>query len=206
MIPADTSFLGFTNTFLLVLGMPTLVFAHFGTKLPKHLVWNLRRTSVIFPASEIVLLTDQSNIKHLPPNVRIITMTEIFGAELLKLSSTHPMSFRNGFWFNTFLRLLAVCEFVIEFDAPVVHIEGDVLISQDFPVGDFANLPESIAYPLVSQRCGVASTLYIRDSSAALLMRASILEMSKKNSQLTDMTFLKQFYDLHNSRVSPLFK
>ncbi len=204
IVPINTGFLGFKIIFLLILGMSTIVFAHFRTKIPKHLIWNLRRTSLIFPSSEIVLLTDQINIKGIPTNVRIIAQTEIFGAKLLQLSTTHPMSFRNGFWFTTLLRLLAVCEFVIASNVPIIHVESDVLISPDFPLGDFANLAKPIAYPLVSQRCGVASTLYIRDGDAALSVRDSILEMSKNNSKLTDMIFLRQFYDLNTSKVSAL--
>lgn len=188
---------------LLILAMPVVLFAHFATSIPPHLIANLERTVRLFPGKRIVLLTDQ-RILQLPSSVEVVNIYNVPGWHALRESTTLPMEFRSGFWFTTFARLLAVAEFTISQEVATLHVESDVMIAPDFPFSAFAALDNPIAYPLVSPRCGVASTLYIRDGHSAKIFRDQILEYAKADGSLTDMTFLRKFYDNNMNMVSPL--
>lgn len=184
--------------------MPAILFAHFRTRIPKHLKLNLERTTSLFPDSRVILLTDQVDLRNIDSKVEVVYQQPLSSAASLLDSSSHPMSFRNGFWFTTFFRILAVAEFVISTGLSVIHVESDVILAQDFPFNKFKDLNKPISYPIVSARCGVASTLYIRDAEAALMLCNSIGLLSQSDSKLTDMTFLRKFYDLNPDIVSPL--
>lgn len=169
-----------------------LVFVHYGTKIPKHLSANIHRTAGLFPNSRIVLLTDQTQ-GVLPKNCLsydILSNTEILET---KSKLDHPINFRNGFWATTFLRLVAVAKFAAENVNPVLHIESDVILSSDFPLGKFLNLKESMAFPIVGPGLSVASIFYLgsRDSAAELI---SFLKLElEADPTTTDMKVLDRF-------------
>jgi hypothetical protein len=52
-----------------------LVFAHFGSNIPKHLDRNLKRATLLFPAHQIFLITDRQLNKDKYDKVSIYTYT-----------------------------------------------------------------------------------------------------------------------------------
>ena len=180
-----------------------LVFAHFETKLPRHLKVNLDRVASLFPDQELVLITDLKKLRPIS-GVKLQKYSNSDARNILELSLNHPMEFRRKFWLTTLLRLVAVAEYVKAQDEPVLHIESDVLIAEDFPIEAFELLNTEVAFPLVSPGLGVASTFFIRDKKAAENFLDFIYGAVKVNPNTTDMKILFEYASNHADRVTVL--
>jgi len=177
-----------------------LVFVHFNTKLPRHLELNIERSLRLFPVRNVHLLTDQ-DVGHLRGrNLRIHHLSQDNRWHELNSSLIHPKDFRGNFWLTSLARFFALSDFAEVHKAPFLHIESDVLISNDFPFDTLSELKYDLAFPIVSNSQAIASTLYIRNHSAAKLLANYSLECSRQNSSTTDMlvlfNFMSEFPDL----------
>ena len=167
-----------------------LVFAHFNSPLPKHLILNLKRTIQLFPQHEIHLVT------NLNPASIEINQLKVFGYEpstiWFELESTlsHDRDFRNNFWFTSLARFLALAEFSQTHNQEMLHIESDVIISQDFPFDDFSEIPSWFSFPVVNNALAIASCLFIKNTEAAEYLSQLTILMAKKDSHVTDMHVL----------------
>jgi hypothetical protein len=180
-----------------------LVFAHFVTPLPSHLLENMARTRVLFPNEEIVLITDL-DVALSQLNITIHKYENIHEQQFLKDGLSHPMEFRNQFWLTTLLRVIAVCDYSISIKDSIIHIESDVILASNFPLLKFASLNHEVAFPLVSSGLGVASTLFIKNREAATNLIDFIHKEVSKNSNTTDMKILYNYYIAHPGRVMVL--
>ena len=170
-----------------------LVFAHFNTKLPRHLELNLERTLCLFPASNVHLLTDQ-NVGYLSrTRLQIHHLSQDNRWNELNSSLIHPKDFRGNFWLTSLARFFALADFAEIQRKPFLHIESDVLISNDFPFETLNKLNYDLAFPIVNNFQAIASTLYIRNHSAAELLANYSLECSREDSSTTDMLVLYNF-------------
>jgi len=180
-----------------------IVFVHYGTKLPRHLVLNISRTSQLFPSAKIVLLTDQKYVKGLK-NCEVIDVLCEIEIEQTSNALNHPRDFRSGFWITTFLRLIAISKYVIERQNSILHVESDVILAPDFPFEKFKKLSSPIAFPIVGPGLSVASVLYIESSSAAEDLYCYLLALVARNSKTTDMKALDDFRNSNPRSVSLL--
>ena len=180
-----------------------LVFAHFVTPLPSHLLENIARTRLLFPTEEIVLITDL-DVTLSQPNITIHRYQSIHEHQFLKDGLNHPMEFRNQFWLTTLLRIIAVCDYSITIKDSVIHIESDVILAGNFPLLEFVNLNYEVAFPLVSSGLGVASNLFIKDREAAANLIDFIHQEVSANPNTTDMKILYNYYISHPNRVMVL--
>jgi hypothetical protein len=124
--------------------------------------------------------------------------------EEVRIRLEHPLDFRNGFWASSLNRLLALAKFVEETKEPLIHFESDVIVASDFPFDDFKQLKSGLAYPVVSEYRGIASTIYIRDRESALLLAQTVISEVRARPDSTDMTILRRIYDLNKDNVSIL--
>ena len=165
---------------------------HLGTRLPRHLEMNLHSTSKIASAHEVLLIADKQTVrKDLP--FKIVLNKSTNNQEYVKNHLLHDSDFREGFWFSTLLRIVAVAEYVIETNAPVLHIESDVIISQNFPFKIFSEISNKIAFPVVSDTHAIASLLYIANADLARELLTFILTYLKSETKATDMLVLHEF-------------
>ena len=147
-----------------------IVFAHFKTKFPKHLILNLQRTAKLFPEHQVVLITDQDVSKLDIQGLTMFFFDE--SPEWLEIESLleHPKDFRGNFWFTSLARFVAISAFMQLNDCPLVHIESDVIISSDFPFEKFSKIESVFAYPVINDNLAIASCLFIRDKQAAMFL------------------------------------
>jgi hypothetical protein len=181
-----------------------IIFVHFNTPLPKHLVLNLKYISDKFPANELVLIR---NIEVSSPRIKGIQEYVYSGDSIwneLEGALAHPKNFRSNFWFTSLARLLAIASYMKEYPGEALHIESDVIVSQDFPFADFSKIPEKVAYPVVSKLRGVATTLYFRDHIVAEELGRFALTEARRNPQTTDMLVLREFFERYPEKVRPL--
>ena len=171
-----------------------IVFVHFGHRIPSYLYANLVRVSDLFPNHRVILIADRPH--------RLKLTRKNFENKVIELKGNyvdvnhllaHPRDFRENFWFSTLARLLAVCDYAINTNDSILHIESDVYISNDFPLDKFSGLDRPSAYTIVGELSGVASVLWLRDSKIAELLKKYILSEVKEDSMTTDMKILGKF-------------
>jgi hypothetical protein len=167
-----------------------IVFAHFNTTLPKHLVLNLERTIEIFPHHEIYLITDLEASSIKIKNLIVFTYkpSEIW-FELENLLG-HDKNFRSNFWFTSLARFIALSEFSSSINQELLHIESDVIISHDFPFDLLLKIDSWFAYPVVNDSLAIASCLFIKNPEAANFLSQLTISNARVNRLITDMHIL----------------
>lgn len=181
-----------------------IVFAHFNSKIPKHLILNLKRSVALFPNHQIYLITDQEISKIRISNLSILKYHPSDDWNSLEELLNHPRNFRNNFWFTSLARFIAIAEFVKEHDEEIMHVESDVIISDDFPFEVFSNLNVDYAFPVVNSELAIASCLYIGNKHAADALIKATLESATQHNLTTDMQILKQIIKYKNTKFQLL--
>lgn len=179
-----------------------IVFVHFGSIPPKYLIRNLNRTCEFFPDTTVTLITDVEldfEVKHSNFHKHHFDL----GADYQRVDRriNHPKSFRKNFWFTSLARVMALCDYVIERNIPVLHVESDVLVAKDLPLHAFMQCDRSIAYTMVGELSGVASVLWLGDKGAAMLLRDYVNLQVQEDSMTTDMKILGQYQRDYPRRV-----
>lgn len=181
-----------------------IVFAHFKTKLPKHLLLNIQRTIALFPDHQIFLISDRKVTKLNISGLATFHFTE--SPEWLEIENTldHPKDFRGNFWFTSLSRFIAISHFANMHDGPLLHIESDVIISPNFPFEALSRLKSSFAYPIVSHNQAIASCLFILNKDAAAELAKITLETVRLNPSTTDMYVLHELFTRYPEKVQIL--
>ena len=181
-----------------------LVFAHFYTQVPRHLIKNLELTASNFPQSKIYLVTDRNDVRGLPKSIQVVAYKPDSMWREMESRLSHPREFRNNFWFTSIARFLALADFASHRDESFLHIESDVIISPDFPVEKIDKGNWDFAFPVVNDELAIASTLYFRNSRAASQLAQLAISECGANSHATDMHVLKKLMDENPNRVQML--
>lgn len=178
-----------------------MVLIHLNTRIPRYLRRNISRLQYIFPTHEIVLL---SNIKQ-PRlnNVVFRILKEPLDSQMIKNNISHPKDFRANFWHSSIARFAYLRDYQNEINEPLIHIESDVILAEDFPVKEILE-NQTLAYPILSEFRGVAS-IFFSDSKESLAHFTEFLASdSLLDNELTDMTALRKYFDLFPERVEIL--
>ena len=181
-----------------------LVFAHFGSTIPKHLDRNIQRATLLFPTHQIFLVTDLHLDKFLYEKVTIHKY--VHNQDWWKLQSQleHSKDFRDNFWFTSTARFLALADFSNSFKEEFLHIESDVIIASDFPFEKLTNANHDFMFPIVSDSNAIASTIYVKNSGAANYLAQFALTESEKNNLTTDMYILSELSKRSDVDFAPL--
>ena len=158
----------------------------------------------MFPDYDVVLLTDHL---HLMGKINGLILFQYQRDQkwlTVEAGLKHSKKFRNNFWFLTIARFLALEQYLALNPEEIINIESDVILSGDFPFEKFSSLKSHIAFPLVSENRGIASTVYIRNLSAANKIVNTTIKKIHENPFTTDMEILKNLYDDDPVYVYPL--
>lgn len=180
-----------------------IVFVHLGSRIPKHLTLNIQRTFALFPEKSIVLITDQNyHSQDIAIKVERIIVQDEFDAVSKNLN--HPLEFRNGFWISTLLRLTAIARYAEKSSQPILHVESDVILSEDFPFDSFMGMGDVACFPLVSPGQAVASVLYVGGNNTGKKLSDYIQYEVKRNATTSDMRVLDSFRKFSSESVEIL--
>jgi hypothetical protein len=164
-----------------------------GRKLPKYVKKNVIHLSHTFPGQDFVLLTDHKNEFKLKgiKNLEILRLTDPFdswtiGNKLLEDGG----NLQNDFWYKTLARFKIITDYMASQHGSVLHVEADVLLSQNFPFNLIESIGENLAFPLVNRDQGIASLLYIKDYSAAQKLLNFCEKALARDPKNTDMDIL----------------
>lgn len=170
-----------------------IVFVHLNSAIPSYLKMNIESTKNKFPNSDIILIHNNNSSFNSISNVKQFVYNSDEESEIILNHLSHPRDFRNNFWFSAIQRFGALRQFLAQNPGPILHIESDVIISADFPLADFSFNCDLLAFPLVANNRGVASTLYLSNLRVADQLVRLSTEICKVNSTTTDMEILAQF-------------
>lgn len=177
-----------------------IVFVHFGKKLPSHLRSNMLRTAHLFEDKKIYLISDRLH-KGLPTGLAQFIVDMDGPSQEVEKKLLHPREFRDNFWFTTLRRFLVFEQFMRQHTEPMLHIESDVLISEDFPFSKFETLSRKFAFPLISNIQGIPSVLFLQNLEAAIQLRNLTISESNLNPATTDMLILRKLCEQSTAEV-----
>jgi hypothetical protein len=181
-----------------------IVFVHLNSQLPDFLEENLKYCVQIFPILEIVLIHNQSHLKANLSGVHFFQYVPDMRWQQLESLYLHDKEFRNNFWFTSTARFFAIEEFMKIQPGAILHVESDVLLSQDFPFDKLEEITSDLAFPIISKFRGVASTLFIRNKNAAQLLTSNIIREVNRDPLTTEMIMLKKLYEENPKLITPL--
>jgi hypothetical protein len=175
--------------------LPTIVFVHLNSPVPLYLRLNIISTIKKFPDAKVVLIHNAKkrykihanlwNFKYQPGEISLS----------IENSLKHPKDFRNNFWFSSIQRFDALRAYMEQSNESIIHLESDVITSKDFPLEKFTISEMKIAYPMVANNRGVASSVFIRDLCTAQKLNRFAKETTSVNSNTTDMEILAGFFE-----------
>jgi hypothetical protein len=177
------------------------MFAHFYSRLPRHLLLNLERTVLLFPEHEVILVTDQETRELYIPNLQVLKYASSLDWSQIEDTLSHPKGFRNNFWFISLARFIAIAEVSRGSLKPILHVESDVILASDFPFDLFLSLEKDFAFPIVSDALAIASCLYFRNGLAASKLARFTIDSVHSNQSTTDMHILRDFLDRYPEDV-----
>jgi len=181
-----------------------IVFVHLNGKIPKYLKLNILSSIKRFPNNQVVLIVNEKFNNYKINGLTVYEYEEDANWDILETLLSHPKDFRDNFWLISLARFFALEQFMLAYNNEFMHVESDVLLSNDFPFNSFSKLKEKIAYPVVSKERGVASTLYIKNLEIIRCLTNFTLKEAKLDSQTSDMIILRKFYDQFKSQVAVL--
>jgi hypothetical protein len=181
--------------------MPTLIFVHLNSQIPRYLSLNLRGMTKLFPNLKIVLVHNQEKIRGIIPGIVFhkFEPSQIFLE--IEDSLIHPKTFRNNFWFTAIGRFEAIHQYMQISGEKVIHVESDVILAKDFPFSQFQELEFDLAFPLVARNRGVASTLFIGTTEAARKLVDFSLDACKIQPDISDMEILSKIVNNEDLKV-----
>lgn len=181
-----------------------IVFVHLNTPLPKYLMHNMRHCAAIFPDVNVVLLHNSPVFVAEIPRVKTVLVEPDSRWEELNELYSHPKDFRGNFWFTSSARLFALQSYMETTNREFVHLESDVIVSQDFPFHIFKKIEQPLAFPIISNERGVGSVIYVRNPEATQILTSTLVNEAKVNSQVTEMICLRKVFDLNRKSVQLL--
>ena len=178
-----------------------IVLVHLNTRIPSYVKRNLTRLRDHFPSHQVVLISNINQSKI--ANVQFMLYAEPDESIDIKTNLSHPKNFRANFWHSSIARFAYLLTYQREKDYPILHVESDVILAKDFPF-DLVSNNKHLAYPILSKYRGVASIFFSENAESLSHFVGFVVEEARADHEITDMTALRKYYDLHNERVNLL--
>jgi hypothetical protein len=186
---------------------PGIVLVYLGGEIPRYVYANIRNIRARFPALEVTFIHNSRQGLGLAKATGIASFrTSDWIEEENELVSklSNPMGFRNGFWFHSLARFFALAEFQKIYNNPIIQVECDVWLANNFPFDKFQELGKGIAFPMENKFQGSASILWLRDKDDSWALREYSINCLNENNKHTDMTILGQYIKNYPERVTTL--
>ena len=166
------------------------VFVHLGKASCRWLIPNILDHDRRFQENT-VLLADDPDLICVAKRNGIQVEHIIFPDELPPDQRTRE--FRHGFWSHTTNRFRALSEFHAQVEGPILHVESDVVLMDDFQTQRVLDHAGVVAYSLVAPQIGVGALVFLRNQGASLELSKSIMGVGPGSSSNNDMHRLGKF-------------
>ena len=184
--------------------LPTIVFVHLNSPVPLYLRLNIVSTIKKFPDAKVVLIRNDKKSNGIHPDLWHFEYQPGAVSLSIENSLSHPKDFRKNFWFSAIQRFDALRVYMERSKESILHLESDVIVSRDFPLEKFIVSKMRIAYPVVAENRGVASSVFIRDLEVAEKLIRFADEACAVNSNTTDMEILAGFFEKNQDIATSL--
>lgn len=170
-----------------------VVVVYLGNKIPKYIIKNLYDIQRKIGNNKLHFITNSKlEIPHPYKHQISVFKCSSYSNELMRFNqhTSHPLDFREGFWFKTIARFFAIRDFMSKNQGPLIQIEGDVWISKSFPFESFDNIEDEVAFTMETAKTGSAAILWIKHFAAANLLCSITENLIKSDPLTTDMKIL----------------
>jgi len=172
-----------------------IVLVHLSKRLPRYLISNLEHLQSVFPEFPKTLVVSRGTRLSSDAVVGWSVYEYVRNRETEELFSAGKLdpTFREGFWYVSLERLLALEEVHLRFpDEPLLHVESDVLLMPTFPTM-FFNEMKSLAWQKIDEEEDVASLVFSPSAAQTSFLCQSIRTAYYQNPGLSDMRALRKF-------------
>lgn len=144
---------------------PLTVLVHLNSSLPPYAVNGLKRLATQFPGCVILIANRKQRA------IQGVTFVDL--RDLGIDENWEPprglvrYEIRKSLWTTSYLRLVAVARFAQLQDAPIIHLENDVVVIWPDALLAWGASQPHVAYPLMGAGLGIGSTVMIRDKTSA---------------------------------------
>lgn len=179
-----------------------IVFVYLGEHIPEYVFSNALRTSEIFPFETTLYINSSQDISdYLKIQSKLSIRTLPKNEYIIKTRLSHDPSFRNGYWFLTFERILALKKIHQDLgeNASLLHIESDVILFPNFPFD--SELGQRVKWCSHDQNRDVGSIIFSPSYTETSWLCNKLLEEVREDSEVTDMSALKRVREKFPGRV-----
>lgn len=178
------------------------VFVYMGNQVPNYMAQNILRTSRLF-LQPVHLIVDDETVfggRDRFPNIQLYTISS---KNLQKVDDflAHDFSFRGGFWFHSFNRLLLLQEFHQRYfpDESIIHLEGDMLLFPSFPFAQVSG--DKLSWFNNGDDEDVASIIFSPNAKETSWLCKQLVEVAQTDSRVTDMSALNRIRKKNMERI-----
>jgi hypothetical protein len=167
---------------------PVPVLVHLSTPVPRYLVNGLARLTRQFP-TEVVLITD-ARLRPIP-GVTLVHPRDL-GIDHNWIAPTGLMQFeiRRHLWTTSYTRLVAIARFAQMHEGPIMHLESDVVVLWPEGLAAWGASQPAVAFPLMDDGLGIASTVMIRNAHSASEFLDRLLPIAEALEMASEMDYL----------------
>ena len=179
-----------------------IVFVYLGEHIPEYVFSNALRVSEIFPFETTLYINSSQDISdYLKIQSKLSIRTLPKDEYILKTRLSHDPSFRNGYWFLTFERILALKKIHQDLgeNASLLHIESDVILFPNFPFD--SELGQRVKWCSFDRNRDVGSIIFSPSYTETSWLCNKLLEEAREDSEVTDMSALKRVREKFPGRV-----
>lgn len=183
-----------------------LVVVHLSHRLPRYLLSNLAHLNSTFPELPKTLVVSRGVRVRADAQVGWSIFEYERPEDTQKLFSAGKLdpSFRDGFWYVTLERLLALEEVHLRFpNEPLLHVESDVFLMPTFPTWFFSDM-KTLAWQKIDSEEDVASLVFSPSAAQTRFLCQSIRAAYSDDPSLSDMRALRRFASEHPDQISYL--
>jgi hypothetical protein len=179
-----------------------IVFVYLGEHIPEYVFSNALRVSEIFPFETTLYINSSQDISdYLKIQSKLSIRTLPKNEYILETRLSHDPSFRNGYWFLTFERILALKKIHQDLgeNASLLHIESDVILFPNFPFD--SELGQRVKWCSFDRNRDVGSIIFSPSYTETSWLCNKLLEEAREDSEVTDMSALKRVREKFPGRV-----
>ena len=167
---------------------PVPVLVHLSTPVPRYLVNGLVRLTRQFP-TEVVLITD-ARMRPIP-GVTLVHPRDLgIGHDWIAPTGLMQFEIRRHLWTTSYTRLVAIAHFAQMREGPIIHLESDVVVLWPEGLAAWGASQPAVAFPLMDDGLGIASTVMIRNAHSASEFLDHLLPIAEALKMASEMDYL----------------
>lgn len=177
------------------------VFVHLGSAPCRWLIPNILDHSLRFEEETVLLADDPDLIRVARRNG--VNVVPIAVAET-ELTDYQSREFRSKFWTHTTTRFLAIAQYQLSIEQPILHVESDVVLMDDLQTQLILENAGSVAFSQIAPAIGVGALVFFRNAHDSQWLSNALMGHGTLSSSNNDMHRLGRLAESNEQIVSLL--